>query len=87
MDQPISLKILRIILVMTRVYKKKVVMFLNYSLRFIIDEVLVLCTHIKKLSFLNIKSLKYNFKLIYLIINKNNKNTIGYTVFDKVKVT
>ena len=87
MDQPISLKILRIILVMTRVYKKKVVMFLNYSLRFIIDEVLVLCTHIKKLSFLNIKSLKYNFKLIYLIINKNNKNTIGYTFFDKVKVT
>ena len=87
MDQPISLKILRIILVMTRVYKKKVVMFLNYSLRFIIDEVLILCTHIKKLYFLNRKSLKYNFKLIYLIINKNNKNTIGYTVFDKVKVT
>ena len=53
----------------------------------ILDGVLVLCTHIKKLSFLNIKSLKYNFKLIYLIINKNNKNTIGYTVFDKVKIT
>ena len=32
-------------------------------------------------------SLNYNIKLVYLIINKNNKNLIGYTVFDKVKVT
>ena len=57
----------------------------KYSFRFIIDEVLVICTHIKKLSFLK-KSLIYNLKLIYLII-KNNKNTIGYTVFDKVKLS
>ena len=32
-------------------------------------------------------SLNYNIKLIYLIINKNKKNSISYTVFDKVKVT
>ena len=28
--------------------------------------------------------LNYNIKLVYLIINKNRKNPIGYNVFDKV---
>ena len=65
----------------------KVQTFIYYSIRFIIDEVLVLCIHIKNIIFYRRKSLKYNLKLIYLIINKNNKNTIEYTVFDKVKVT
>ena len=63
---------------------KKVFIILP-SLFFVRDEVLILCTHIKKLHFINKKSLKYNLKLIYLII-KNSKNTIDYTIFYKVKI-
>ena len=40
---------------------------------------------LRKNIFLSKVSLNYNIKLVYLIINKNKKNLIGYTDFDKVK--
>ena len=54
---------------------------------FLLLDVLLQCTNIKKAIFLSKASLNYNIKLVYLIINKNKKNLIGYTVFDNVKVT
>ena len=59
----------------------------TYSLFFLLLDVLLQCTNIKKNYCLSKASLNYNIKLVYLIINKNNKNLIGYTVFDKVKIT
>ena len=57
------------------------------KLCFLLLDVLLQCTKIKKNYFLSKASLNYNIKLVYLIINKNKKNLIGYTDFDKVKVT
>ena len=47
-------------------------------------DVLLRCTDIKKINFYQKVSLKYNLKLV---INRYNKNTIGYTIFDEVKIT
>ena len=54
--------------------------------RFIIDEVLIICTHIKKLFFLNKKLLKYNLKLIYLIIKKIIKTQFVTQFLIKLKL-
>ena len=59
---------------------KKVFIILP-SLFFVRDEVLILCTHIKKLHFINKKSLKYNLKLVYSIINKIVKTQLATQFF------
>ena len=59
---------------------------MNYSICFLLLDVLLQCTNIKKNYILSKVLLNYNIKLIYLNINKKNKNPIGYTVFDKVKI-
>lgn len=40
---------------------------------------------LRKLLFIK-TTIKYNLKFIYLTINRNNKDTIGYTIFDKTKI-
>lgn len=47
---------------------------------------MVLCTHIKKIIFSKQKSLKYNLKLIYLIINKNINTQLVTQFLIKLKL-
>lgn len=47
--------------------------------------ILLLNDILRKLLFIK-TTIKYNLKFIYLTINRNNKDTIGYTIFDKTKI-